>query len=282
MKNTILYNYNLNNVIITTYKDKALVKKDNDIFLFQKIDNPKEVMWQYNVTKNNKNYFQFILNRDNSLFTKYKDNIYVLLKLKDCNNFKESILKPVKVQTEEEVKDWSTLWMEKCDFIEYQLLHINGKYKIIDESIDYYIGLIEVAIAYLRYNEKNKDSNKYLAHKRVEENNFYNPLNIKLDAKERDIAGYLKWLFLKEDYSEEEVRIFLNQLNLDKDSRIRLFARMLYPSHYLDLYDRLINDEDNEEKIKKVVRRTTEYEYYLKIIFDILNKNKDLPYLHFL
>ena len=92
----------------------------------------------------------------------------------------------------------------------------------------------------------------------------------------------MKYLFLNDQYKEDDIKKFLRSLNLDKESRIRLLARMLYPSHYFDLYDKVVSGEEDEEIIKKVVIRTTEYENYLKIIFDSLNQKKDLPYIHFL
>ncbi len=282
MKNTILYNYNLNDISITIVKNNALVKDKEEMYLFQKVEDAKEVEKQYNLTKNNKDYFTFVINKEKSIFTKYKDAYYVLLQIKEHNKFEEKLLNPPKVQTDEIRKSWIDLWMEKGDFIEYQMMHISGKYKSIDESVDYYIGLLEVAIAYLKYNIKKQDNVNYLVHKRINKKDFFNPLNVTIDVKERDIAGYLKYLFLNDQYKEDDIKKFLRSLNLDKESRIRLLARMLYPSHYFDLYDKVVSGEEDEEIIKKVVIRTTEYENYLKIIFDSLNQKKDLPYIHFL
>ena len=191
-------------------------------------------------------------------------------------------MNPVEIEIDNSIEPWQELWMKKCDFIEYQMNHIINKYKIVDESIDYYIGLIEVAICYLNYNVKNKNIKKYLVHKRIDEKNFFNPLNVKIDVKERDLAGYLKHLFLKENYNEEMVEKIIYRVNLDYDESVRLFSRMLFPSHYLDVYDKVIRDEIKEEELKKIVLRTNEYELYLKMIFKILNKKNELPFIHFL
>lgn len=283
MKNVILYYYNLTNINITPYKGKNLVKSNGNIFLFERINNLDEVKEQYELTKTLKDYYDFVVNRENSIFTKYKDNYYVLLKVKkNDNNYLDKIINPVEVETKDEIKSWPELWMKKCDFIEYQMNHIINKYKVIDESIDYYIGLIEVAIEYLSYNEKNKDTRKFIVHKRIDKRNFYNPLNIKVGFKERDLAGYLKYLFLENIYTEEDILKIINKANLNYDEAIRLFSRMLFPSHYLDIYDRVIMNEISENELKKIVLRTDEYEFYLKMIFKILNKKNDMPYIHFL
>ncbi len=283
MKNVILYYYNLTNINITPYKGKNLVKSNGNIFLFERINNLDEVKEQYELTKTLKDYYDFVVNRENSIFTKYKDNYYVLLKVKkNDNNYLDKIINPVEVETKDEIKSWPELWMKKCDFIEYQMNHIINKYKVIDESIDYYIGLIEVAIEYLSYNEKTKDTRKFIVHKRIDKRNFYNPLNIKVGFKERDLAGYLKYLFLENIYTEEDILKIINKANLNYDEAIRLFSRMLFPSHYLDIYDRVIMNEISENELKKIVLRTDEYEFYLKMIFKILNKKNDMPYIHFL
>ncbi len=282
MKNVILYYYNLNNITLTPYYDKVLVKSGKDIFLFERVDNLDEVKLQYSLTKDKNEYYDFIINRENSIFTQYRNNYYVLLRTKNSKNVLDKILNPIEVEVKDDTASWPELWMKKCDFIEYQMNHIVNKYKIIDESIDYYIGLIEVAICYLNYNEKNKNSKKYLVHKRIDEKNFFNPLNVKVDIKQRDLAGYLKYLFLKEDYTEEKVEAIIYKANLDYDDAIRLFSRMLFPSHYLDVYDKVISDEIKERELKKIVLRSDEYELYLKMIFKILNKKNELPFIHFL
>ena len=283
MKNVILYYYNLNNISITPYKEQVLVKSNKDIFLFEKVDNLDEVKMQYELTKDLKEYYDFIINKEKSIFTRYRDSYYVLLRVKNngSNNL-DRIISPIEVESKEEINNWADLWMKKCDFIEYQMNHIVNKYSVVDESVDYYIGLIEVATAYLNYNEKNKDTKKYLVHKRIDKKNFYNPLNVKVDLKERDLAGYLKYLFLENIYTEENIFNILQKANLNYDGSIRLFSRLLFPSHYLDVYDRVIADEVGEEELNKIIIRSNEYELFLKMIFKILNKKNEMPYIHFL
>lgn len=283
MKNTILYYYGLVNINITMYKDRAFIKNKDDVYIFQKIYNTKEVMQQYELTKSINEYYKFIFNKDKNLITPYNTEQYVLLKI----NFNKvdlmfKIFNPIVASKQDLYTPWINLWIQKCDFIEYQIVHISGKYKVIDESIDYFIGMLENAIAYLNYNLSNNTPKLYLQHKRMNEKDFYNPLNIKVDTKERDLAEYLKLSFYHEQYNINDAINMLKKIKFSRDEKIRLVARLLYPSYYFDLYEKLINNEDNEEKIKKVVLKTTEYEQFLKQIFDILNTTNDLPYIHWL
>ncbi len=280
MKNTIFYYYNLNNINISYYKGKILVKSNNNFYLFEKVFNQEEVEEQYNLTKEIDNYYDFILNKENSLFTKYQDNYYVLLKTKQKAMSKDLIINPYPVSIKKDIS-WSKLWFKRSDFLEYQMKHIINKYKVIDESIDYYIGLIEVAANYLNYNSQEKNDKYYLTHKRINDEDFYNPLNIKVDVKEREIAEYLKYLFLSNKYLEENIEDFLKRLNLSKEGRIKILARLIFPSIYLDFYDKLINEEAPEEELEKFILRNEEYELFIKKIFKILNKKNDMPHIHF-
>ncbi len=283
MKNTILYYYGLININITMYKDKAFIKCKEDVYVFQKIYDAKEVMQQYEFTKNIAEYYKFVFNKDNSIITPYNFNQYVLLKM----NFNKvdlisKISNPIVSSKQDLYSPWVNLWIQKCDFVEYQIVHISGKYKVIDESIDYFIGMLENAIAYLNYNLSNDLPKLYIQHKRVSEKDFYNPLNVKIDSRERDFAEYLKLSFYNNQYNIMEGINLLKKMKFSRDEKIRLIARLLYPSYYFDLYEKLINNEDSEDNLKKVVVKTTEYENYLKQIFDILNTTNDLPYIHWL
>ena len=46
----------------------------------------------------------------------------------------------------------------------------------------------------------------------------------------------------------------------------------MYPSFYFDLYDQIINDKINESEILKITSRTSEYEDYLKDVFNYFKK----------
>ena len=47
---------------------------------------------------------------------------------------------------------------------------------------------------------------------------------------------------------------------------------MLYPSFYFDQYELVINENASESKITEIIKRSTEYEVYLKEIYMIINK----------
>ena len=72
------------------------------------------------------------------------------------------------------------------------------KYPLIRESFDYFVGMGENAISYLVNTKKEVKPNFY-DKKVLSHNNLYNslfdPLNIILDHKARDLAEYIKLSF---------------------------------------------------------------------------------------
>lgn len=275
MKNLIEYYYNLKNINLGKYKNKILIKSNKENYLFEKVFDEKEVIKQYNLTNNINNYYKIITNKDNKIITKHKDNNYVLLKLTN-NNERVKLEKNIEVNNSDKIKI-EKLWQKKCDYIEYQQLHIIGKYPIIDESIDYYIGLTETAITYLIYNDSyDINEKKYLSHKRINQKDYYNPLNTKIDYRERDLSEYLKYIFLNEEYHKKNIEKIIESNNLTEKESIRLLARMLYPSFYYDEYFEYIKKKTNEKKLLNIIKRVNEYENYLYLIQNILNSNIDI------
>ena len=177
---------------------------------------------------------------------------------------------------------WNSLWSSKIDYFEYQKEFIKIKYKTLYQTLDYFIGLGENAISY--YNAINiyltKDFNDVLvlSRRRVNLNDlsFYNPLNIVIDNKARDSAEYLKYLFIRNNYTYDFLDEFLTNLNYSAYQYGLLIARLLFPSHYFDIYEKIINETLKEKEIISVLKRTDEYEKYLRYIYNFINKKKPI------
>ena len=93
--------------------------------------------------------------------------------------------------------DWVKLWSLKIDYFEYQIGHLIKKYPYIYNTVDYYIGLGENAIEYIKeLSEEKMNTNLSVTHRRIGANStlfdLYNPLNLVIDYKVRDIAEYIK------------------------------------------------------------------------------------------
>ena len=144
--------------------------------------------------------------------------------------------------------------------------------------------MTETAISYINYNQQNNNNEEYyLSHKRINENDFSNPLNVILDYKERDYAEYLKYLFFSNEYKKVNIEEIIKKYKLTYSGAIKLYSRLLYPEYYYDLYEKIIRKEIKEIELKKILIRIDEYELYLKKIYDILeNNNIVIPQIEWL
>ncbi len=280
MKNTIKYYYNFDNINLIRSNGSIYIKYKQEIYVFCRIINRDETLEIYSLTRNMPNFYQFVINKDNSIFTTYQNNLCVLLKVTPKKNitFKPNrVVLPYKNYLLDR-SNWYELWTKKNDYFEYQQHHIYGKFKIIDESINYYIGLAENAISYISYNIRNEtiQEQKTICHKRIDKNGYFNPLNCVIDYKERDLAEYLKYIFLNKQYLSLNLEKIVISFNSTKREYTLLFGRLLYPSFYFDLYERIINNYDNENKLIEIIKRNKEYEEYLKNIYSIINKYTDI------
>ena len=231
-------------------------------------------------------FHKIILNKDNSPLTIINEKKYILLELIDYNNNLtiNDIIKinniPINKNLKFKQNDWFSLWVNKIDYFEYQINQIGKKYPLIRESFNYYIGLAENAISLMKTVKK---ENIYLSlsHKRINTAfDLYNPLNLIIDIRVRDICEYLKYNFFENKDILNDLNIFLHYNNLSNDELLCFLARMLFPTYYFDLYEKIIKNEIKEEEIKKIIFKANKYEEILKYIYlNIKNNNIYIEWL---
>ena len=102
---------------------------------------------------------------------------------------------------------------------------------------------------------------------------LYNPLNIIIDHKARDLAEYIKNSFFNDNFSIfEELDEYFRYNYFSFYGMNLLVARILYPSFYFDRYDEIVNEKIQESSILKITSRIDEYEKYLQDVFNYLKK----------
>lgn len=250
-------------------KNRYVIKNNNKVFYLEQVFNLDEVVDQFNLSKDYEMYYKFVPNKDESIITQFQGNAYVLLE--DISNGRYSYkLEDNSLSLNKmSIVKWRDIWISKSDYIEYYYSNIVGKYKLIDESIDYYLGMLEMAIFYLYDYNEYKDVS-FIEHKYFDKNYLFNPLNLKADVKERDFAEYLKYIFFNNEYQNvniEEILIkYKDYYNYDL-----VIARMLYPNYYFDLFDKVILLEESEYSLYKIISRNKEYEIYLKRIIKCIS-----------
>lgn len=228
----------------------------NKIMINKIIDN---VFHEQLTIHDESNYILIMINYE------YKDNISIKF-IPTFLNQKLDILKR---------NNWGKLWSMKIDYIEYQLEHIKNSYPIINQSVNYYIGMAENAISY--FNMLNLSNVPlYIEHRRFVTKNMYNPIELVIDYKVRDIVEYIKDIFFQQRKTIIEIKEYIEKLNLLDIDYILLYVRLLFPSYYFDLYDRIINDNVSELELKRITDLTSSYEELLYEIYLIIRKRVNL------
>lgn len=242
----------------------------------------KELEQIENLIKNNQNFDQIIRNINSKLITNINGRNYLLLKKSNkkisiedelLNYYK--VLLPSQLYFNIDRTDWVYLWSEKIDYIEYQKIHLKGEYPLLEESINYFIGMAENAIMYVRncFAEDSDLDDIVLSHKRITTKEFNSPINLIVDHRSRDISEYLKYLFFTNDYDYIKISKYLQKLNLNSYIYKLLYGRMLFPTFYFDKYDDIVNKNKSEKEILAIIKKVEAYEDFLKNIYLIINQN---------
>lgn len=261
-------------IILTNYDEEFLIK----------IYNISNYLYENNVKVNT-----FLNNVFGKIYTeKYKKKIVLLkenkieekITLEYINTFNNINNQLLEYNLFEE-------WKKEIDHIEEKLLDYNKEYIIIQNSINYFVGLAENAISALNNINIEQYKNKLtLGHKISYDeytiSNFDNPFYFIKTHFMYDIANYFKYNFLKGDIDYSELDIFLKG-KLDETDQIVFFAVLLYPNYYLDYILKIINKENiiNEKNIineRNIIQKIKNYENFL-LYCKIRLKNVKLKHL---
>lgn len=293
MNNMIKFFYNLEAKEILEQNEKIYFKVNNiDFILYPFFRSEQELNEIYQVCqelkKMNVPVHTFILNRENKILTNIYSKNYILLKIEDKLETEYNIMDIIEFQDRLRLtrsknalyqNKWNELWSKKIDYFEYQIHELGKEKKVILNSFTYYIGLAENAISYT-----NNTIKKYslplnavtLAHKRIKFPNFMqdfmNPILFLFDLKVRDIAEYIKSAFFQnENDAWVELKAFLNSKKMTIYEYQMFYARLLYPSYYFDEYERIMNQEAEEDILMPYIKKAPNYESFLKkVYFEIL------------
>ena len=284
-----------------------LLNKENDNYVFF-VGNEKYYLTPYRrelseikdlvelnkrMISSNSLVHEIIINKFNEPISVISNENYVLLRVY-VNDIKKIDINDIIYMLNENVDlsglksllrtNWVSLWSSKVDYIEYRMGHLIKKYPFLKNTIDYYLGLCENAITYIK-NLKMFSDYKIpigISHKRIIKDatlfDLYNPLNLIIDYKVRNIAEYLKDAFFKDEDVNYILNIVFKNFWFDKLNLSLLVARLLYPSYYFDLFEEIIDKELDENIILPLTKKSSKYEEFI----DLIIKNCNLQNLQWL
>lgn len=296
MKNALNYYYDLDNIEIHQKNKDYYFKNDNYEYMFIKYDNILEIneIYELSVSLNKFGFpsHEIILNKQGNILTKINDDNYLLLKLKvpkkkininDIINFNN--LPYTSTSKKLYRNNWYQLWTNKIDYFEYQISQIGKKYPLVRASFSYYIGMAENAICLVKMVDTSKLSLS-LNHKRINLKSttydLYNPLNFIVDLRIRDVCEYFKNSFFNNENISEELFLYLQYNKLSKEESICFMARMMLPTYYFDLYEKIINNEIDENNLNTIISKVNKYEILLGNIYLYFKNLNNIPDIEWL
>lgn len=286
MKETLEYYYGLDIESIEELDGKYHFKIENQDYFFvfynRGIEELEDIINVSNeMVKRGINVHKILINRNNSFLTKVGEYNYILFAVSNLNE-EYDIFDMVKISEKLVLNNnksnlyrnnWGTLWSEKIDYFEYQVRELSIEKDVVKNSFSYYVGMAENAISYVNNTNMKYGGDAYrivLSHRRVfypnYKLNYLNPLSFVFDLEVRDIAEYLKAMFFKKDISFclDELSSYLKIRHLSLYEYQMLYARLLYPTYYFDVYESVMNKNGDEEELVNIIKKCDSYEEFLK------------------
>lgn len=235
---------------------------------------------------------EIILNKDGSYFSQINGNNYILLKINE-NNLSKSLVeinsfdKLLKTSKKEEIDyvSWNVLWAMKIDYYEKNAMKIIEKNRKVKESFDYFVGMAENAIVYVKETlEEEKEEPLVISHKRFN-NDFtgiLNPFNFVIDYEARDISLYIQKKFFDSIFPFNEIEELLNTNTFSSFTLKMIFARLIYPTYYFDVLDKIIKGKNCNKEIENIIFKIDSYEKFLIEIYEFFSEYHKIPRIDWL
>lgn len=297
MRETINYYYNLNPTKIKKIFDYYYFYLNNELFYFviynRRLEDVNSI-YEFNqsMIKHNILVNEIINNKNGTVITYFNKVPYILMKVlininKPILLSEISYISNVRISYSNNLmrSNWAILWEKKIDYLEYHHEQNYQKYPLLSDSFDYFVGMAENAISYLNSVslelQPDKSDIGVISHDIITKSDsvyaLYNPLNIIIDHKARDLAEYIKMAFFKDNFSIfDELDEYFKYNYFSIYGISLLIARILYPSFYFEIYDEVVNNNIQESVILKITSRTSEYEIFLADIFAYFHKYYDI------
>ncbi len=288
MRNALIYYYDIycNDIIKSNGNYKIII--DDSLYYLVKYDGNISLLSNiYDYLINHNIYcHEIILNKAKTYITNIENSNYILIKIY-CKIDKINYLDVANynIMFGKNKCNWKELWINKIDYYEYQMNQFRKKYPMLYSSFEYYCGMTESAIMLVGMVDK-KMFDKYIEHNRIYKNSsnldFYNPLNMIIDVKVRDITEYFKQQFFYVKNPIIDVKNYIDYVKLSNDEATLFLARLLYPSYYFDIYDEIIQGNVSENKINIIIDKVSDYEEFIKEIYAYMKIKYQMPEIEWL
>ncbi|WP_010647335.1 hypothetical protein [Oceanobacillus massiliensis] len=173
---------------------------------------------------------------------------------------------------------WKELWIEKITAFEGRIESNAWEtpseyYRLLMDFLPYLIGISENAIQYLQESEReqrilqsDQGTTTFIRYDGNANQTIIWADQLMYDHPSRDIAEYIRSVFLKNDRHEKIIR-FLNDYQTISPLSVfgwrLLYARLLFPIHIFDFIERGF-DSPNETELQQMIEIQTDYQKQLR------------------
>lgn len=295
MKNVIYTYYNILVSDINKSGNNYFFYFNNELYYFYLVLNDIgtiEFVYKY-IVDNRLESFEIVTSKDGTLFCEVDDKKYSLLKIKGILKYEIKFDEFKFYPVDSKPHNWGDLWSERLDYYELQIRELGYNYQTVLNSFGMFAGLAENAILYYNLTIKKFDEKYIVAivHNRMKYPcyliDYNNPLNFIVDYHIRDVAEYLKEYMISNDFDIQNVFLLIDKMNLNNLMFNLLYSRLLYPTFYFDVFDKIILEDGVDSDIIFTLNIVDKYlsmlkEIFIKykeryVMFDIewINKNVD-------
>ena len=276
------YHYGLKKPNIVKENNALYIKEQKNKYVLYKIENENEFSEIIKLLNSQqKKLARVVPTIDNRMYIYYQNKMYALIEIiKEDDSYHSLLVDKAPVSNIEDYQsinrsNWYFLWCNKVDY--FHTMEYEKKREKTNEISDYYIGIAETAIQYYNIAKKNTQFKEqlYVSHKRIKEHMNRLPANIVIDRRERDVAEYIKHLIVSCKYSDEINNNIMNIISKENLNPEYIFARILFPTYYFDIYE-----EENNKKI--TIEQINKYEKSLKKIYKQISKIKKIKKIDWL
>ena len=287
MINYINYVYKLHATSYEQIEKDYIIHTDKSSYLLAQVDNVNWIVFLNFLTGtlNSRMFYsyKFIQNVEGKIISNINDSDYVLIDIGNDYNSELDLMDNLDFYKKSTAylltnnysfkNKWLSLWNDK---IIYLTKYANKLVININTMclFNYYTGVVSSLISYLKkitnYERYQQSELVTICHPRIKfplkKIDFYNPKNFIVDIEVRDIGEYIKSLYYSSRNYEVELKYYLSVNKLSTHDASYLYARILYPSYFLDLFE---NSKINQSNIG--IFNVKNYEIFAKKIYELIN-----------
>ena len=292
MKEKIQYYYNMMPINLI-YRAEYIEFISNNDHYYLMLENGKfqQAMLIDKIMKLNKiDIYDFIVNKNFQYITLINNKGYVLLKLLVEKTEKEIDLNDLllfanlTLNFTSELR-WIDKWIQKTDALESNRSELLSKNETLEKTLDYYLGISENAIMYVKYHSSNigKIYQLHLQHERLNTKTrkyimFYNPFYIIFDIRVRDISELIKQYILEGKNYKKLLKEIIEIMKINSNEIGLIVSRIMFPTYYFDFIE-----DENSFANKKIITFSSYYLDTMNEIIKLASSYYEIPmpdYLH--